>query len=212
MDDDAKHFFMMTVEIRILTAVMSRISHRAIEERFNAHKADISGLQYGILRTLGHESFTLSELSRRFMLDPSTLVPVIDALERKGMVARGHDPNDRRRIPISLTPDGANLLHSVPMYNEDDVLYKSLADMGEDKANELRDLLREVVKRMPEGEAMLESVTSRLYSLRGGVPFTESRDCVIHQGAASHDRENEQEQPTRRTTRRRVRRSHRERE
>lgn len=210
MDDEARHFFMMTVEIRILTAVMSRISHRSIEERFNAHKADISGLQYGILRTLEHESFTLSELSRRFVLDPSTLVPVIDALERKRLVARGHDPNDRRRIPISLTPDGANLLHNVPLFNEDDVLYRSLADMGEDKATELRELLRDVVKRMPDGEEMLESVTSRLYSLRGGVPITESRDCVIHEGETSRD--NEQQHSTRRTTRRRVRRSHRERE
>jgi DNA-binding MarR family transcriptional regulator len=34
------------------------------------------------------------------MLDPSTLVPAVDALERKGLAMRGQDPNDRRRNPL----------------------------------------------------------------------------------------------------------------
>jgi len=77
---------MMSVEIRILASILARVAGRSIEDRFSAHNADISGMQYGILRTLAHQSYTLSELSRRFVVDPSTLVPVIDALERKGLV------------------------------------------------------------------------------------------------------------------------------
>ena len=206
MDPQRKDFFMMTVEIRILTSVLTRIASRSIEERFNAHNADVSGMQYGILRTLAHQSYTLSELSRRFVVDPSTMVPVIDALERKGLVTRGRDPNDRRRIPLSLTDEGTKLIRTMPFVHEDDVLFKTLDIMGDEKSRELLSLLREVVKGMPEGEEMLQSIGSRLYSLKEGegeVP-AQRQDCIIRRDMF----ENEHRHMIRHSTRRRVRRSH----
>jgi DNA-binding MarR family transcriptional regulator len=181
MDDNKRQFFMMTVEIRILAALLARISHRSFEGRFGA--ADISGLQFGILRSLGHQSNTISELSRKFMLDPSTLVPVIDTLERKGLVARGKDPNDRRRIPVSLTDQGTNLINSVQLAHEDDVLYQCLDRWGRHKTRILLKLLREVVKHLPDGEEMLNSVSARLYTLQDGENASSGAvrgDCIIH--------------------------------
>ena len=206
MDPQRKDFFMMTVEIRILTSVMTRIASRSIEERFNAHKADISGMQYGILRTLAHQSYTLSELSRRFLVDPSTMVPVIDALERKGLITRGRDPNDRRRIPLSLTDQGTALIQNMPFIHEDDVLFKTLDNLGEEKSRQLLSLLREVVKGMPEGEEMLQSIGSRLYSLKegDGEVSAQRQDCIIRRDMF----ENEHRHMIRRTTRRRIRRRH----
>lgn len=179
MDDDKQHFFMMSVEIRILASIMARISSRSIEERFSAHKADISGLQYGILRSLEHESSTLSELSRKFVLDPSTLVPVIDTLERKGFVLRGKDPADRRRVPISLTQGGVELIHHVPVVHEEDLLFQCLSHLGEAKTLQLQHLLRDVIAQMPEGVEMLKSVSSRLYSLHEN-PVTKPMSCDIY--------------------------------
>ena len=205
MDNDRKTFFMTTVEIRILIAVLTRITHRSVDERLNAHTPDLSGLQFGILRTLAQASRTLSELSKQFVLDPSTLVPVIDALERKGLVTRGKAPNDRRRIPLALTPEGVALIRSLPLFHEEDLLYRSLSEIGESKTHELRNLLREVVQQMPEGAEMLEAVTSRIYALRGGENVTESQHCIMQQGDQGKV---EQEPILPRTTRRRVRRSH----
>lgn len=184
MEADRRKFFMLSVEVRILAAVMARISGRAIEERFSAYNADISGLQYGILRSLHHEeSSTLSELSRKFMLDPSTLVPVIATLERKGLIARGRDANDRRRWTISLTAKGIQLLRDVPVVHEDDVLFQCLERMGEEKAAQLRGLLREVIHGLPEGEEMLASVTSRLYTLQDAEHAAENlpTQCIPHE-------------------------------
>src|SRR5690606_18894327 len=115
--DAAKHeLFVQSVEIRILSAVLARVSARSIEERISElTNSEISGLQYGILRMLGHHSSTLSELSRQFLLDPSTLVPVVHALERKSLVKRGRDPNDRRRWLISVTDEGKELVCSLPL-------------------------------------------------------------------------------------------------
>ena len=205
MDTEKKSFFMMTVEIRILASVMARVTARSLEERFSTLNADISGLQYGILRTLAYQSFTLSELSRRFVVDPSTLVPTIDTLERKGLVTRQRDPQDRRRIPLLLTEEGAKLLHDMPLMQEDDLLYKCLGDMGEAKAHELLELLRQVVQRMPEGEAMLQSISARLYAYREGENVTHQPECIIHRRDES---ENEHTAMIRRSNRRRVRRPH----
>ncbi|MEP7291279.1 MAG: MarR family transcriptional regulator [Chloroflexota bacterium] len=172
---------MITVEIRILASILTRIAHRSVEEQFSAHKAEISGLQYGILRTLSHESLTLSELSRRFILDPSTLVPVIQTLERKRLVTRNRDESDRRRWMLALTEEGSDLIRDVPLLHEDDLLFQCLGEMGAEKSYDLLNLLREVVKKMPEGAEMLESVTSRLYSLQGGENVPKPRECVMNQ-------------------------------
>jgi DNA-binding MarR family transcriptional regulator len=176
METDRRNFFMKSVEIRILAAVLTRITHRAFEEHVSAHNADVSGLQYGILRSLNAESSTLSELSRRFWLDPSTLVPVIATLERKALIARGRDPHDRRRWSISITPAGAQLIRDLPVVHENDLLFKCLESMGEEKTDHLREMLREIVHRLPEGDEMLDSVTSRLYTLQDGEP----ENCAPH--------------------------------
>jgi DNA-binding MarR family transcriptional regulator len=206
MEPQKREFFMMSVEIRILASILARVAGRSIEERFSAHNADISGMQYGILRTLAHQSYTLSELSRRFVVDPSTLVPVIDALERKGLVTRGRDPADRRRIPLTLTEGGTALIQNMPFVHEDDLLFKILDGMGEEKCRQLLSLLREVVRDMPEGEEMVQSISSRLYVLKeGGEPAVphQDQDCVMRR----NELENEHRHMIRRTNRRRIRRN-----
>ncbi|MBI1258224.1 MAG: MarR family transcriptional regulator [Chloroflexi bacterium] len=203
MNPDKRRLFMMSVEIRILTSILTRISSRAVEERFSAHHADISGLQYGVLRMLGHQSFTISELSRHFAIDPSTLVPVIDSLERKSLVERGKDPNDRRRIPISLTEKGIALIQKMPFVHEEDLLFKTLDDMGEEKAQELLNLLREVIQKMPEGEEIVNSINSRLYILKEDGTSSEAIGCITRR----RELENEHRHMIRRTNRRRERRN-----
>ena len=203
MEPDKKHLFMMSVEIRILTSILTRISSRSVEERFSAHNADVSGLQYGVLRMLGHQSFTISELSRHFAIDPSTLVPVINSLERKSLVVRGKDPNDRRRIPVSLTEKGAALIQNMPFVHEDDLLFKTLDAMGEEKAQVLLDLLKEVIQKMPDGEEIVESINSRLYILKSDGTPSESVGCIMRR----RELENEHRHMIHRTNRRRVRRN-----
>ncbi len=174
MDTEKRAAFMQSVEIRILASVLGRLASRSIEERFAATSTDINGLQYGIMRTLAFRSVTLSDLSRSFVLDPSTLVPVIDALEHKGLISRRRDPNDRRRVPLSLTEKGAAMIKDVPLTHEEDLLFQCLQEMGEEKSAALLSLLREVVTKMPDGEFMVELIEQRLFAYQAG-------DANIHQ-------------------------------
>lgn len=49
------------------------------------------------------------ELAHRVGIEPASLVRLLDALEKEGLVARESDPDDRRAKRVSLTDDGLAL-------------------------------------------------------------------------------------------------------
>lgn len=153
-------------EARILLGIISKLSEHNLESRIAAVEPGMSRQQVGMLHMLHMHPHTISELSRKLLVDPSTLVPVVDALERKGYVERGKDPTDRRRTPLLLTEDGAALLGRIPHTDENDVVVRSLRDLGEDHTRQLLMLLREMMRRMPNGEEILNEVSMRLQHFR----------------------------------------------
>lgn len=150
------------VELRILLALLTRVGGRALEQRLQAYGVPISGLQYGILRLLSHQRYTISELSRKMALAPATLVPSVDGLERHCLVSRCHDPRDRRRTPLELTEPGATLLAEVPSVDDRDSLVLGLAAMGADKRLELLALVRELLDGMPESGNIAAEVSATI--------------------------------------------------
>ena len=158
------------LEIRILVTILAKTAMHALEQRLGLASTGLSHLQYGIMRALSIEEQTISELSQGFMLDPSTLVPAVDALERKGFAKRGKDPRDRRRVPLSLTERGAELVACVPIVDDDDPLASSLKSMSDEGCHQLLTLLRELVRQMPEGDEILNKVSSRVHNQTVRVP------------------------------------------
>jgi MarR family 2-MHQ and catechol resistance regulon transcriptional repressor len=69
----------------------------------------LSGVEYGILRNLGEEVLTLSELSQRLLRVNSNITALIDHLEQRGLVERIRDREDRRVIRVQLTGAGRAL-------------------------------------------------------------------------------------------------------
>lgn len=149
-------------EIRILASILLKSSTQAIEKRMSEKGITLSVLQLNILRLLTIETFTNSELSRKMMLDPSTLVPSVDALVKRGYVVRHRDPNDRRRHPLSLTENGRHILHDLHIITDDDPLHQALAGLQAEDVHQLVDLLRAVVRGLPDGEHILDEVQLRL--------------------------------------------------
>ena len=161
MNDDA-HLQRVTHDVRILASILARMAQMSFEQQLQDLNFGVSPMQYGVMRSLCRDQHTISELSRKFAVDPSTLVPVVDALERKGLVLRERDPQDRRRVPLALTDAGEALLQQATPLGHDDAFYKALADMGAERAQLLRSLLKEAIGAMPEGETILQQVLSRL--------------------------------------------------
>lgn len=151
------HYLM--IEARMLMNIVSRMSRMALEQQLTAQDIDLSSLQYGILRTLQKEGDqTLSELSRKFVLDPSTLVPTINSLQGKGLIQRQRDDQDRRRFPISLTDQGEALIKGLPLVADHDPFYQGMEAVGLPVCQQFLDTLRQIVRHMPDGEETLALV------------------------------------------------------
>src|SRR3954471_3934358 len=66
---------------------------------------------FGVMRLLdAAPGSTQNELVQRSMIDPSTMVKVIDELEAGGYAERRIDPHDRRRRTVHLTANGRRTL------------------------------------------------------------------------------------------------------
>ena len=68
---------------------------------------DLSLSAYSVLMVLGGVSgSTQRELATAVGIDPRNLVPILDELEGRGLIARGAHPDDRRRHALKLSPAG----------------------------------------------------------------------------------------------------------
>ena len=158
------------MEIHMLGFVAAKATILMMESQGFLAEAGISMLQYRVLRALRRSTCTISELSPIMMVDPSTLVSAVDALERKGLAVRGRDPRDRRRAPISVTDQGAEIAachpSKGPFAEKDNPLLDSVDAMGPERAQLLLTLLREMVGHLPDGEETLKRVSTwvRLHS------------------------------------------------
>jgi len=72
---------------------------------------DVTPGLFGVLVIIdANAGLKQSELARAAHLDRSTVVSVIDNLERRGLVERRAADNDRRSNALVLTPEGSALL------------------------------------------------------------------------------------------------------
>jgi DNA-binding MarR family transcriptional regulator len=71
----------------------------------------IDGRDYSLLAVLSNDApGSQAELARLCSLLPAQLVPVLDALEREGLVERRRDERDRRRMIVRITDEGRDRL------------------------------------------------------------------------------------------------------
>lgn len=90
---------------------------KQVELAVRAHLEDVlrpvgvTTPQYTALTVLDrHAGLTSAELARNSFVTPQAMRDVVAALENRGLIARHHDPAHRRRLLITLTPEGRALL------------------------------------------------------------------------------------------------------
>jgi DNA-binding MarR family transcriptional regulator len=73
---------------------------------------DVTPAIFGVLEVLQHnKGLTQSRLATAIGLDRSSLVPLLDKLEKRGLVARETSQLDRRSNHLFLTSEGRQLLN-----------------------------------------------------------------------------------------------------
>ncbi len=84
------------------------------------------------------------DLATSFLVTPGGMSQVISSLERKGLVRKEADPNDRRALTISLTSQGRRLIDDqMPQLRK--ALLQLEAEMGKSRLTELSEMLEELL-------------------------------------------------------------------
>ncbi len=90
--------------------------------RFDQHQAIAVGAAvtragYAVLRTLfDHDALSMRELAEASAMDVATASRQIPPLVEQGLVERGHDSDDARRVAVRLTPRGRAVYERVVAY------------------------------------------------------------------------------------------------
>lgn len=141
-------------EVRALCALVTKVARRDLERLLERRDAGIRAIEHGVLRNLEGDGLTLASLSRAMMMTPSSLVPVVDKLEAKGLLRRGKDPNDRRRSPLALTGEAQELMAQTPAMDDDSVMVEALGSMSDGQREQLLASLRLLVDRLTDDESL----------------------------------------------------------
>lgn len=112
----------------------------------------ITADEYDVLATLRRsgEPYALKprDLLQTMMVTSATVTHRIDKLERRGLVERSPDPDDRRGVVVRLTPKGRQLLDRA---SEAHVARE--LEMVSSLSHKERDQLVELLRRLTPGES-----------------------------------------------------------
>src|SRR5580704_13502162 len=115
---------------------------------------DLSPADAGILRLLRISAgISQQELAVRLQIHPSRLVAILDNLEKRQLVERKANPDDRRLYSLHLTKDGGEILQQIGRVAREhqDALLSALT--GEERAK-----LTEMLQRVADAEGLTRGV------------------------------------------------------
>jgi DNA-binding MarR family transcriptional regulator len=95
---------------------------RALARRFDdaLRPVGLTNGQFSLLMSLNRpEPAGMASVANLLAMDRTTLTAALKPLQRRGLVAIAHDPDDRRSRRLTLTPDGKRLLAgAIPIWEQ----------------------------------------------------------------------------------------------
>ncbi len=105
-----------------------------------------------------HPGITTNEVASSLGITMSTVSGLVDKLVRAGLVERGRHPEDRRVVPLRLTPEGEAVTGEIRQ--GDRVYLARLAELLGDDLGEVTDTLERLVRLVEQLPASQE-ISSR---------------------------------------------------
>jgi len=138
------------------TFLLKRLGFAAKERSMSAYEqVGLHPYHHAVLIALGEGSHeTQGSIADALGYDRGQLVGLLDELEKRGLVERRRDPQDRRRHLVSLTADGKRMLsglNKVARENED----AFLDPLTDAERETLHELLLKLAKKHEPGCAPL---------------------------------------------------------
>jgi len=111
---------------------------------------DLSLTQLRVLGILRDRRPRMTELATYLGLDKSTMSGLIDRAEKRGLLARGRNPEDRRIVDVFITPAGLELAER--LYGEvRRTLAPATGRLDPDRRDQLTDLLESLLSGGTQG-------------------------------------------------------------
>lgn len=109
-------------------------------------KHDLTSLQYTVLSVIKRYSgLSSAELSRHFFVTPQTIGPILTQLDKRGLILREANPENRRLLAISLTEKGNLLLQTCNdvIVNIENEIF---SELDEDTLQHFRETLQRIYR------------------------------------------------------------------
>lgn len=137
-----------TLDIRLVFAILngkvSAAINRKLSRSFRQYGLDITPEQWTVLIYLWEkDGVTQQELCNATYKDKPSMTRLLDNMERRHLVVRIADRNDRRINLIHLTKDGRRL-EEVAHQASNQALREALQDVTQEELNIGQDLLRKI--------------------------------------------------------------------
>jgi DNA-binding MarR family transcriptional regulator len=107
--------------------------------------AEVTLTQVQVLRGLRDGPQTLGKLGAANGLSPTSVTRIIDRLERRGLVSRRRESEDRRLVQVHLEPAGERLLGEIRVVKGSDI-HRAVEAMTSEERQQLTVSLRRLVQ------------------------------------------------------------------
>ena len=133
-----------------LMHVLTHTTRARLDE--SLREFDLSSFQYTILSVLEHNPrLSSAGLSRRFAVTPQSMGEVVALLERKGMISRVEDDNNRKVLLLGLTEAGLAATHAGDAVVDE--LEKSMfGKLTKKEAAQFRETLSKLLSQFRHGQ------------------------------------------------------------
>ncbi|MCS7004801.1 MAG: MarR family transcriptional regulator [Cytophagales bacterium] len=130
-----------------LLSIVFRVTHNALQQRFNLENIDLTVDMWLILNSLHQKNGqNQQQISADIQKDKSSVTRILDNLAKRGLIQRTDDSKDRRNKIIHLTDSGRALIQRIlPLVIEDNRFIE--AHFSEDELKSCKRLLQQIYER-----------------------------------------------------------------
>ena len=107
--------------------------------------AELTLTQVQVLRALRAGPQTVGRLGQANGMSPTSVTRLVDRLERRGLVSRRRESEDRRLVQVRLDPEGERLLGEIWVMQGSDI-HRAVAAMTPTELRQLTTSLRRLVE------------------------------------------------------------------
>ena len=123
---------------------------RELSSSIKSHNIDVTPEQWAILNRLNERTgLTQKEVARLTFKDNANITRMVDKLEKKGLVIRRPDENDRRSWNLAITKKGIEIRNLVEPLAVN-ILNKISKGISEKEMNYYNDISKKIIQNLTE--------------------------------------------------------------